>query len=260
MNGSSSRVQSHSLSLSFSRFSSCRFYRDRSTNDVIGVSSEDLSKYYYVSGSVVYRWKLWGAIWSSTAGVALSFLTALVHFDTVLAPNLWPTIFRDGSLAERNWILFLMLFWAGAVHVCTSTLSVGESQANVFFTTWIAFGSTAMNYGIWRESADLSTLTLKYQRKRDTTYNWIWTGFFSCVFAGAATDMVCSCCILVFLAACFCLSCIFVIVHCFPLPVLVSTTTDRSLLLDIMEKFWLWQTETGSSSYASFGPTLRCVR
>jgi hypothetical protein len=98
------------------------------------------------------------------------------------------------------------------VHLCTSTLSVGESQANVYFATWIAFASTAMNYGVWRESAGRSHVFLQYhynnaQRHRDsaltlntassvpekpyreTTYNWLWIGFFSCIFAGAATDI-----------------------------------------------------------------------
>lgn len=160
-------------------------------NDTIEL--EDLYKYYYYAGGVVYRWKLWGAIYISTAGVILSFLTVLVHFDTVVAPNLWILLFRDGSLAERNWILFLSLFWAAAVHVCTSTLSVGESQPNVYFTTWIAFSASAMNYGIWRESSGLPLITDKvtmlHEGRRETTYHWMWTGIFSCIFAGAATNM-----------------------------------------------------------------------
>jgi hypothetical protein len=147
-----------------------------------------LDTYFFFAGGVVYRWKLWGAIYMSSAGVALSLLSVLVHFDTIAAPTLWVSLFRDGSLAERNWILFLVLFWAAAVHVCTSTLSVGESQANVYFTTWIAFASTALNYGVWRESAGLQSFASKLT-SRETTYNWIWISFFSFIFAGAATDM-----------------------------------------------------------------------
>lgn len=79
------------------------------------------------------------------------------------------------------------------MHVCTSTLSVGESQPNVYFTTWIAFAASALNYGIWRESAGLPSLsdkvTTQFDGRRETTYNWMWTGFFSSIFAGAATDM-----------------------------------------------------------------------
>lgn len=129
-------------------------------------------------------------MYMSSAGVALSLLTVVVHFDTVMAPKLWVSLFRDGSLAERNWIWILVLFWASAVHVCTSTLSVGESQPNVYFTTWIAFGATAMNYGVWRESAGLPAVTVQVTTlSRETTYNWVWTCFFSYIFAGSATDM-----------------------------------------------------------------------
>lgn len=63
----------------------------------------------------------------------------------------------------------------------------------MYFTTWIAFGATAMNYGVWRESAGLPSIAEKFttinDAKRETTYNWIMTGCFSCLFAGAATDM-----------------------------------------------------------------------
>ena len=167
------------------------FYRERNLNSEI--DSEELNEFYVYAGGVVYRWKLWGAIYCSTAGVVLSFLTALVHFDTIVAPNLWVSLFRDGSLAERNWIFFLILFWAGTVHICTSTLSVGESQPNVYFTTWIAFSASAMNYGIWRESAGLQPIadkmTMLKEGRRETTYHWMWTGIYSCIFAGAATDM-----------------------------------------------------------------------
>lgn len=154
----------------------------------------NLDKYFYFYNGVVYRWKLWGAIYMSSAGVALSLVSVLVHFDTVVAPKIWLSLFRDGSLAERNWILLLILFWAAAVYICTSTLSVGESQANVFFTTWIAFGSVAMNYGVWRESAGLPSL-LAFNKVenggyyRETTHNWMWICMFSIIFAGSATDI-----------------------------------------------------------------------
>lgn len=64
---------------------------------------------------------------------------------------------------------------------------MGESQANVFFTSWIAFISTAMNLGVWRESANLPKIVLGSYR--ETSLNWMWTMFFSSIFAGAATDI-----------------------------------------------------------------------
>ena len=48
----------------------------------------------------------------------------------------------------------------------------------------------ALNYGVWRESAGLPALSERWsQNNRETTYNWIWTGYFSIIFAGAATDI-----------------------------------------------------------------------
>lgn len=138
---------------------------------------------------MVTRWKMWGAIYASSAGVALSLGTVLVHFDTWCLPRVWNTCFRDGSRIEFMWILTLVIVWIAAVHICTSTLSVGENQANVFFTTWIAFASTASNVGVWRESAGLEPFLFRQKQERETTYNWVWTAIFSCIMAGAATDI-----------------------------------------------------------------------
>jgi len=123
----------------------------------------------------------------------------------------------------------LLLVAAAGVHVCTSSLSVGQFQANVFFTTWIAFAAAASNFSVWRESAGLLPYTeqlhncgrkrqlhLQQMRRaenrfsrrqiqqtsslnhdnedehghyRQTTDNWMWTAFFSAVFCGSITDM-----------------------------------------------------------------------
>jgi len=114
-----------------------------------------------------------------------------VHFDTVCLPTVWIAVFRDKSIVERNWILFLVLTWAVNIHVSTSVLSVGEYQANVFFTTWIGFGAMSLTYGVWRESAGLVSLTEKaiHRHNRETSYNWMCTGLFSAIFAGSATDI-----------------------------------------------------------------------
>ena len=77
-------------------------------------------------GALVYRWKLWGAVYAGSIGVGLSLLILLAHFDTLCLPKLWMHVFRDGSTMERNLIFFLLLYWAAALHVCTSSLSIGE--------------------------------------------------------------------------------------------------------------------------------------
>mmetsp|Transcript_35311 Transcript_35311/g.73512 ORF Transcript_35311/g.73512 Transcript_35311/m.73512 type:complete len:403 (-) Transcript_35311:401-1609(-) len=146
--------------------------------------------YVTVSGDLIYRWKLWGAIYTSASIVGICLIVMVVHYDTVIAPRLWMAVFRDGSLAERNLIFFLTICWMAGLHICTSSLSVGEVQANVYFTSWISFGSIALTYGVWRESAGLPTLMdIMNQHHRETTYNWIWIMIFSTVFAGAATDI-----------------------------------------------------------------------
>lgn len=116
-----------------------RFYREQK------LFSEllDQEKFFVASTGLVYRWKLWGSIYMSATGTGLCLLTLLVHFDTVCLPRLWKSVFQDGSTAERNLILFFILFWAANVHICTSSLSVGESQANTFFTAWIGKCSSA---------------------------------------------------------------------------------------------------------------------
>lgn len=153
---------------------------DRPTTD-----DDDDTPFVYFLGDAVYKWKLWGALYASALGVVLSFLTVIVHFDALVAPSFWVRIFRDGSRAERNWIGCLLVFWAATLHTSTSTLSVGESQANVFFSAWIAFLSVARNYIVWRQSAGRPSQVFV----RATSYNWLGTAFFSCMFAGAATNM-----------------------------------------------------------------------
>lgn len=133
----------------------------------------------------MYRWKLWGALIASASGLLLSFITVLMHFDSILAPTIWVRLFRHGSVFERNWIVLLILYWAGAVFVSTSTLSVGESQANVFFAAWFAFSSMALNFKVWRDSSDSPDSVFR----RETSSNWFWVAIFSFVFAAAATDM-----------------------------------------------------------------------
>lgn len=147
-------------------------------------------EFFLTINGPVYLWKLWGAFGVALGGTCIFLIILLMHFDTICFPRLWFQFFRDGSLAERNLLLALLVFWAASLHVTTSSLSVGEAQANVFFTTWIAFVCTAMNYGVWRESAGLPRLADKIiMHHRETTYNWCWTLIFVLVTAGAATDM-----------------------------------------------------------------------
>jgi hypothetical protein len=115
-------------------------------------------------------------------------LVLVMHFDTFCFPQLWLTAFRDGSNYERTTLGVMLLFWIGGLHICTSTLSVGEVQANVYFTAWIAFLSSVVNCGVWRVSAGRKSIAeWANNHHRETTYNWLWTLFFVCTYAGAIT-------------------------------------------------------------------------
>ena len=135
-------------------------------------------------------------------------MVILLHFDMLILPQTWMNVFCDGSLAKGTLMGLLLLGWAAGLHICTSSLSVGERQANVFFTSWVckyistmyimdgwrvvrmfhgslttfrllhdnnnsntAFGSVALNYGVWRESAGLPSLSdILVRHHRETTY------------------------------------------------------------------------------------------
>jgi len=145
--------------------------------------------YYSVAGPVSI-WKLTGSMAVGPTGMGITLAICLAHFDTVCFPRFWVAIFSDGSKCEQYLLLFMILFWAFGLHICTSSLSVGEVQGNVFFTTWIAFAASAMNYGVWRTSAGLESLAEKIStHHRETTYNWLWLLLCISIFAGAGTDM-----------------------------------------------------------------------
>lgn len=91
---------------------------------------------HYIGNYGVYRWKLFGGFGISASGIAIYLFIILAHFDTVCFPEFWASFFQDGSKGERNLILFLIVFWIGALYLCTSVLSVGSIQANVYFVSW----------------------------------------------------------------------------------------------------------------------------
>lgn len=168
-----------------------QFYRSRGTVPTEFQSTFDSKRYFVApTGNILLWWKVWGAMAVSSGGCLLNLSIVLAHFDSRCCPTLWVSYFRDGSRAERNLLVLLILYWAAGLHINTSSLSVGESQANVFFTSWIAFAATVNNYSVWRESSGLpSVLLFRQDYSRDTTTSWIWTAFFSTILAGAATDL-----------------------------------------------------------------------
>jgi hypothetical protein len=157
-------------------------------DDSIDLYSE--VKFYNSVKGPIFRWKLIGCMAIASVGCAMCLFPVLMHFDTICFPQLWLTIFRDGSKYEQKLLLAMLLFWAVGLQICTSTLSVGEVQANVFFTSWIAFMSAALNYGVWRVSAGYQSIAEWVNlHHRETTYNWLWTMFFACACAGSISGV-----------------------------------------------------------------------
>ena len=126
-------------------------------------------KFVLIDGARVLIWKFIGAFVVACVGISSSLLILLVHFDTFLFPRFWRKVFRDGSIWERNLLIINGIFWAAGVHICTSSFSIGATQANVYFTTWIAFIASALNFDMWRVSANLSNVSGFVSRRRNTT-------------------------------------------------------------------------------------------
>lgn len=139
--------------------------------DIFNSSRVDSKKLYYSNESrAVFAWKLIGCFVVSGVGTLVSLGIILVHFDTLFFPSYWMPIFRDGSQTEQLLLISLAVFWAIGLHINTSSLSVGEAQANVFFTSWISFFSAILNFGIWRVSAGRRSIAdLFNEHHRETT-------------------------------------------------------------------------------------------
>lgn len=167
-------------------------YNDWNSQSVIPYDGSRFpdDEFFLTLNGPVYLWKLWCTMAVATAGSLIFLIILIMHFDTICFPRTWFQLFRDGSLSERNLLFCLLAFWAASLHINTSSFSVGEVQANVFFTTWIVFVCMVLNLGVWRESADLPRLAMKILlHHRETTYNWCWTLLFVMITAGSATDM-----------------------------------------------------------------------
>jgi len=151
---------------------------------------EDNNIFYSQEGGAVFIWKLIGCFVVSAFGTIFTLGIIVVHFDTVCFPSFWLLSFRDGSRHEQFLLISLAIFWAIGLHINTSFDSVGNSQANVFFTSWISFFSSILNYGIWRVSAGRTSIAvLVNEHHRETTYNWLWVLFCSLIFAGSIADI-----------------------------------------------------------------------
>lgn len=102
------------------------------------VAKKDDSEQFTVSGvKYCFHWKEIAAICFGAVGMTLSVLILVCHFDTMIAPKLWATVFIDGSRYEMILLRILLVIWAGGVYICTSSFSVGKKYKN-FYNTYMA--------------------------------------------------------------------------------------------------------------------------
>ena len=67
----------------------------------------------------------------------------------------------------------MVAFWVAGLYICTGIHSVGYVQANVFFSSWAAFGTSLMTLKLWRESAGLPSIFAKLvTHSRMTSEYW----------------------------------------------------------------------------------------
>ena len=151
----------------------------------------DISLFWSPDGKGhVRKWKLICSFIVSIFGTVVTAGIIMAHFDTIFLPSFWQRTFRDGSEYEQKLLISLVVFWMLALHVNTSSLSVGRYQANVFFTSWISFFSSILNFGQWRMSSNLPSIAeMVDSHHRETTYNWLWVLFCNLIFAGALCDI-----------------------------------------------------------------------
>jgi hypothetical protein len=101
--------------------------------------------------SYVVPWKIDGTIIFGAIG--LGIMSFIVNCHVLFLPHYWYPVFKDGSTKERNIILSFLVYWAIVLWTCTGVYSVGELQANVFVSTWLAFFAILHVYDEWRIAA-----------------------------------------------------------------------------------------------------------
>lgn len=112
------------------------------------------SKLFFTSGGVVTQnYQVLGAIAVSALLTFITMIVLFAHLDSFCCTNQFRHFFRDGSKSERNLILCLIGISTISLQICTSRFSIGETQVNVFFSTWTNFISCTLNFEVWRNSA-----------------------------------------------------------------------------------------------------------
>ena len=150
----------------------------------VGALNEQRMKYFYgMQGNVVQYWKARGAIAISGLMALITLLVVIAHFDSYFFPKKFRTFFADGSMKERNLLLVLICIAICALQINTSRYSVGEAQANVFFSTWTSFLACVFNYELWRTNAGrhLTFQNVLFDSNFPTKRFWMLLAIFSTI-------------------------------------------------------------------------------
>jgi len=141
-------------------------YLSNGTLESIETRVDRWSKRYHLylgsGGSIVRSWKLYGSIIISGVITVVTLGILLAHFDSSRLCVQQNTIFfGDGSTSERNIIVFLIALSLAAVYIQTTQFSVGEAQANVYFSTWTNLLSILTTFEVWKKGSNNSSLAVQ---------------------------------------------------------------------------------------------------
>jgi hypothetical protein len=145
--------------------------------------NQGIMYFYETRGNIVQRWKVFGAIAVSGLMALITLLVLVAHFDSYFFPRTFRRFFADGSKSERNLILVLIVIAICALQINTSRFSVGEAQANVFFSAWTSFIACVFNYELWRKNAGrhLTFENVLFDKNFRTKRFWMLLAIFSTI-------------------------------------------------------------------------------
>jgi len=76
----------------------------------------------------IIPWKETAAVVFGAVGLGLSCIILMCHFDTMILPRLWESLFVDGSIHEMILLRFLLVIWSAGLYFCTSSFAVGKNS------------------------------------------------------------------------------------------------------------------------------------
>lgn len=145
----------------------------------IGDMTNTYHIYFGTGGNLVQEYKIYGCIAISGLLTLMTMAIVIAHFDSFCCVTKNRISFRDGSKIERNLLLTLIVLSVVGLFTSTGKFSVGEAQANVFFSTWTTFVVCVANYELWRKGSgkDLSFQKVLSGQKR----HWFLLAIFSTI-------------------------------------------------------------------------------